>query len=98
MKDFKVLPAFSKSDYSIFREDDTVQAYEFYTKPKDGMIHIPEQFKNQITDNVLVIVIEKKPETFDSKKANAQKKTDLLSPPSLKTKGWKFNREEANAR
>ena len=29
---------------------------------------------------------------------DAKRKTDLLSPPSLKTKGWKFNREEANER
>ena len=25
-------------------------------------------------------------------------KSDLLSPPTLKTKGWKFDREEANER
>ena len=31
-------------------------------------------------------------------KAHARKKTDLLSPPTLKTEGWKFNREEANER
>jgi len=75
-----------------------MQAYEFYTSPKDGMIHIPEQYKNQISDNVLVIILEKKPTLFTREEANARKKTDLLSPPSLKTRGWKFNREEANAR
>jgi len=75
-----------------------MQAYEFYAKPKDGMIRIPEQYKNQITDNILVIVLEKKPATFNREEANARKKTDLLSSPSLKTKGWKFSREEANAR
>ena len=75
-----------------------MQAYEFYTKPKDGMIHIPEQYKNQITDNILVIILEKKPITFTREEANARRKTDLLSPPSLKTKEWNFNREEANAR
>jgi hypothetical protein len=67
-----------------------MHAYEFYTTPKDGVIHIPEQYKNQITDNVLVIVLEKEPPV--------RNKTDILSPPSLKTKGWKFNREEANER
>ena len=75
-----------------------MQAYEFYTKPKDGMIHIPEQYKNQITDNILVIILEKKLVPFNRDEANARKKTDLLSPPSLKTRGWKFSREEANAR
>jgi len=75
-----------------------MQAYEFYTKPKDGMIHIPEELKTQITDNILVIVLEKNPVVHNQDGANARKKTDLLSPPSLKTKGWRFNREEANAR
>ena len=80
------------------KKGDTMQAYEFYTKPKDGVIHIPEQYKNQITDNILVIVLEKNPLIFNREEANARKKTDLLSPPSLKTKGWKFNREEVNVR
>ena len=75
-----------------------MQAYEFYTKPKNGVIRVPEQYKNQITDNILVIVLEKKQTTLNREEANVRKKTDLLSPPSLKTKGWKFNREEANAR
>ena len=75
-----------------------MQAYEFYAKPKDGVIPIPEQYINQITDNILVIVLEKELLAFNHEETNTRKKTDLLSPPSLKTKGWKFNREEANAR
>ena len=75
-----------------------MQAYEFYAKPKNGVIPIPEQYRSQITDSVMVIVLEKKPWTFRREEANARKKTDLLSPPSLKTKGWKFNREYANER
>jgi len=75
-----------------------MQAYEFYAKPKDGMIRIPEQYKNLITDNILVIVLEKPPTTLSREEVSVREKTDLLSAPSLKTKGWKFNREEANAR
>ena len=75
-----------------------MQAYEFYTKAKDGVIPIPEQYKNQITENILVIVLEKKPVILNHAKDSARKKTDLLSLPSLNTKGWKFSREEANAR
>jgi len=75
-----------------------MQAYEFYAKPKNGIIQIPEQYKNQITDNILVIILEKEPSVFNREEANARRKTDLLSPPTLKTKGWKFSREEANAR
>jgi len=75
-----------------------MQAYEFYAKPNNGVIPIPEQYKNQITDNILVIVIEKKEITFNHEKNTTRNKTDVISPPSLNTKGWKFNREEANAR
>ena len=75
-----------------------MQAYEFYAKPKNGTISIPEQYRNQISDNVLVIILEKEPWKFNRDQANARKKSDLLSPPTLKTKGWKFNREEANER
>ena len=75
-----------------------MQAYEFYAKPKDGAIPIPEQYKGQITDYVMVIVIEKKPSALNRQEANVRRKTDFLSQPSLRTKGWKFNREEANAR
>ena len=75
-----------------------MQAYEFYAKPINGVIPIPEQYKSQITDSVMVIVLEKKLRTFSHGEANARKKTDMLSPPSLKTKGWKFSREDANER
>jgi len=46
----------------------------------------------------MVIILEKKPWTFCREAASNRKKTDLLTPPSLKTKGWKFNREDANER
>ena len=75
-----------------------MQAYEFYAIPKNGVIAIPEKYRSQITDNVMVIILEKKPLTFNREAVNTRKKTDLLSPPSLKTKGWKFNREDANER
>ena len=75
-----------------------MQAYEFYAKPQNGVISIPEQYRNQITDNVLVIILEKKQSQSGHNEANLRNKSDLLSPPSLKTKGWKFNREEVNER
>ena len=76
----------------------SMQAYEFYAKPKDGVIAIPEQYINQITDNVMVIILDKNPITPSRKDAKPRKKTDVLSPPSIKTKGWKFDREVANER
>jgi hypothetical protein len=75
-----------------------MQAYEFYTKPKNGIIQIPENYKNLITEDVMVIILEKKSAPVVNLEANKQRKTDVLSPPVLKTKGWKFDREEANAR
>jgi len=72
-------------------------AYEFITKPKNGVIPIPEQYKSLITDNVMVIVLPNL-SWNNSGAANVRKKTDLLSPPTMKTKGFKFNREEANER
>lgn len=75
-----------------------MQAYEFYAKPENGMIKIPEQYRNEITDSIFVIVLQKSPSAINHEEANSRKKTDLLSAPSLKTMGWKFNREDANAR
>jgi hypothetical protein len=75
-----------------------MQAYEFYAKPENGALPIPKQYINSITDDVMVIVLEKKPWKFNREEATARRKTDLLSPPSLKTQGWKFDKEEANER
>ena len=47
-----------------------MQAYEFYAKPENGVIPIPKQYKNQITDTVMVIVLEKKPWKFDREEAS----------------------------
>ena len=75
-----------------------MRAYEFYAKPENGTIPIPEKYKNLIIDDVMVIVLEKKPWEFSHDEINARKKTDLLLPPTLDTRGWKFDREEANER
>ena len=72
--------------------------YEFYAKPENGAIPIPEHYKNLITDNVMVIVLAKLPSTYSRNRDNVQRKTDLLPPPVMKTMGFKFNREEANER
>jgi hypothetical protein len=68
-----------------------MQAYEFYAVPENGRIIIPEQYKNLITDEILVIILEKKPWKFNRDEANTRRKTDLLPPPIMKTKGFKFN-------
>jgi len=74
-----------------------MQAYEFYAKPENGVIHIPQELRNQITSNVKVIILERKSQDV-LKETNVKHKSDLLLPPTLDTAGWKFNREEANER
>jgi len=75
-----------------------LEAYEFYATPENGAILIPEQYKRKITSEVKVIVLEKIPFKFNREDTNARKRTDLLSPLSIDTRGWKFNKEEANER
>ena len=70
-------------------------AYEFKAVPENGMIQIPEEYRKMITAEVTVIVLEK------PRKINREgvvNKTDLLPPPSLDTRDFKFNRDEANER
>ena len=64
-----------------------MQAYEFYAKPKNGVIQIPEQYKNQIADNVLVIILEKEPLKFNRNESKTQKKNGFIVPSHAKNKG-----------
>ena len=75
-----------------------MQAYEFYATLENGAIKIPKQYQNRITSGAKVIVLNSKPRKSNREKANAQKRTDLLSPITIDTRGWKFDREEANER
>ena len=75
-----------------------MQAYEFLARLENGVIPIPKEFLNRITSNVKVIILEAKPSELVPEKAIASRKSDLLLPPTLDTIGWKFSREEANAR
>ena len=75
-----------------------MQAYEFFAKPENGFIRIPEELKNRITYNVKVILLDNNSPKFDGKEAADCRKSDLLLPPTLNTSGWKFSRDEANER
>ena len=75
-----------------------MQAYEFFAKPKDGFIRIPEELKNKITYNVKVILLDNNSPKSDLKEVVTSCKSDLLLPPTLNTSNWKFSREEANER
>ena len=75
-----------------------MQAYEFYATPENGVIRIPEQYRHKITTGVKVIILEEKITESTNGKNKSRNKSDLLLPPTLNTKSWKFNREEANER
>lgn len=75
-----------------------MQAYEFFAKPENGVIRIPEEFKNKINSNVKVILLESKQLKFDHREAASSRKSNMLLPPTLDTSNWKFIREEANER
>lgn len=67
-----------------------MQAYEFYAIPKNGVIPIPDQYKNKITARVKVILLEDTPLTPNGDEANIRCKSDLLLPPSMSTVDWKL--------
>jgi len=71
-----------------------MQAIEFETKAKDGMIKIPKEYLSVMQDTLRVIILiegstDKKPKTAKNRTLNAVR---------IKTKGFKFNRDEANER
>ena len=75
-----------------------MEAYEFYATPENGIITIPEQYRSKITAGVKVILLNRMSVETVNAVANTSKKSDLALSPTLNTNGWKFDREEANAR
>lgn len=75
-----------------------MEAYEFYATPENGTILIPKRLRRKVTSNVKVILIEQNSRKASSRNATSSRRSDLLLAPTIKTNGWKFIREEANAR
>jgi len=77
-----------------------METYEFYAKPQDGVIPIPDAYKNKITKTVKVIILEHATDSDNETKSVVPevRKSDLLLPPTIDTRNFKFNREEANER
>ena len=65
-----------------------MQTIEFYAKPENGVIIIPEAYRERTHFKVTVV---------DDEFASINK-WDLIFPPSIDTKKWRFDREEANER
>ena len=68
-------------------------AYEFYAKLENGFIRVPKKYRDKIKSGIKVILLE---ENIES--PTESKRTDLLSPISIDTRGWRFDKEEANER
>jgi hypothetical protein len=68
-----------------------MRTYEFSTAVGDnGIIHIPEEYLKDISSTVKVIIFN------NDEKRQPKKKT--FKAMKIHTKGFKFNREEANER
>ena len=67
-----------------------MQAYEFSSIVEEGVIKIPEEYKEKISSPVKVIILS------DGKRDTVKRKK--FSAIKLNTRNYKFSREEANAR
>jgi hypothetical protein len=69
-----------------------MQAYEFSTVIHEGVIRIPEQYRDKLLSPVKVILLSNA--TGSTVRTGSKKFTAM----KLQTKGFTFNREEANER
>lgn len=72
-----------------------MQAIEFVTKVKDGIIEVPKEYLKTLHNKCRVIILV---ETKDSLHKVSAKNKKQLSSLKIKTKGLVFNRDEANER
>ena len=71
-----------------------MQTFEFKVKPQNGMINLPPQFQQWDDKAVRIILLI---EEINSP-VQTKKNRYAFDAVSLKTKGFRFNREEANER
>jgi hypothetical protein len=71
-----------------------MQAYEFNTIVQEGMIRIPEQYQDKLLSpsSVRVILLS------NATESNISPGNKKFTAMKLHTKGFTFNREEANER
>jgi hypothetical protein len=72
-----------------------MQAVEFETKVENGVIPIPYQYRDTLSDNVRVIVLTEEKASQDPPHKQKKKKLHYIG---IAMSGYKFNREEANER
>ncbi|MDR0306239.1 MAG: hypothetical protein LBI42_05285 [Chitinispirillales bacterium] len=67
-------------------------AYEFRASVSGGVITIPAEYRNKISNQVKVIILSEEPEN------QADNKKVIFKAMKLDTRGFVFNREDANER
>ena len=76
-----------------------MHAIQFEAVINGGSIQIPEQYLNSVPVTVSVTLVPAGQERLKYKPKTKDKLPGIDDfPPVLDTKGWKFNREEANER
>lgn len=71
-----------------------MHAVEFESQVEGGMIRIPERYRNTVGSRVKVIVLM---DEYSAGKRGCFGPEDFTEL-KLSTRGWKFDREEANER
>ena len=79
-------------------EGNAMKIYEFVARPVNGMIPLPNDLLGVIQEQVRVVNHEVHPASLDESTRSSKRISELLLPPSLDTRGWRFNRDEANDR
>jgi hypothetical protein len=71
-----------------------MRAIEFVAKAEKGTIKIPKEYQEELQDHFRVIILQEVP--TPEKKLPHKRRT--LTAAQIKTKGFTFNRDEANVR
>ena len=79
---------------NLFARRFLMQAIEFVAKAQKGNIKIPKEYQGQLQDQFRVIILQE----VSTSERKASRKKRILNSVQIKTKGFKFNRNEANAR
>jgi hypothetical protein len=74
-----------------------VTAIEFESVVEGDVIPIPEAYRGKLRSPVWIVAIQESGEKQHPRKIKPFTAADFASP-GIKTKDWKFNREEANER
>lgn len=75
-----------------------MEAIEFVAQEKDGIIKLPKKYHGILKAKFRVIILVDTSDEEPLKGAKLKKELPQLDFMQLKTKGFKFSREEANER